>query len=79
MVRFMFRALLGQPFASGPTVCAAQGDGTGLISASELFLRICDQAPLMPTKGLRPVCIVGEQFNLTWINLSFESLVWLQP
>lgn len=58
MVRFMFRSLIGQPFASGPTVCTAHADDeTLLISASELFLRIFDQAPLMPTKELRPTVL----------------------
>lgn len=66
MVRFMIKSLLGQPFTSGPTVCTADRTySLALVSCSSEFVI---EAPVMQTKGLRPICIVGS--NLILLGLT---------
>lgn len=69
MVRFMFKSLLGQPFTSGPTVCTAAGlsYSLALVNGSSEFVI---GAPVMPTKGLRPICIVGSSLILLGLTLT---------
>lgn len=62
MVRFTFKSLLGQPFTSEPTVCTANRTySLALVSRSSEFVI---EAPVMPTKGLRPICIVASSLIL---------------
>lgn len=77
MVRFTFTSLLGQRFTSEPTVCTANGDL--LISACELFLRICDRGSCDANKRAQANLYCWERFNFTWINSCLVSLVWIQP
>lgn len=57
MVRFMLKSPLDQLLTCGPTVCTAEGTySLALVGCS---LESVIETPVMPTKGLKPICIVG--------------------